>query len=218
MTKKKKEKITTDQQELFLLICNYLECRHVQPTLRILGEDLGIVVSAVNARLQALIEKGYIRSEGTGTRDRILSIGPKGIAVRELIRVPILGTIACGVPIWAEQNFDGDIVFERGKLGDGNFFALKARGESMINADIQDKDLVIIRQQPMANSGEIIAAYLDGEVTLKRFDYKDDVITLLAENPNFAPIAVASDANFRILGVFQFVSRVVQSFAFQNNF
>ena len=156
-----------------------------------------------------MIEKGFVKSTKTGTRDRVLSILKK-LPSEELVSVPILGKIACGAPIWVEENFDGEVLLPKDRLGRGDFFALRTEGDSMINAGIGDGDLVVIRQQPMADNGEIVAAYINGEVTLKRFSFKNNIVTLNPENESYTPIVVAPDADFRILGVFKMVSKVIE--------
>lgn len=216
MARRRYEGLTSEQEELFVLLRDHLERSTKQPTVRLLASELGIVSSAVNARLQALIEKGFVKSAKTGTRDRVLSILKK-LPSEELVSVPILGKIACGAPIWVEENFDGEVLLPKDRLGSGDFFALRTEGDSMINAGIDEGDLVVIRQQPMAENGEIVAAYINGEVTLKRLSFKNNMVTLNPENESYAPIVVAPDADFRILGVFKMVSKVRKSTIFTHN-
>ncbi len=213
MSRNKTIGLTKEQEELFLLIREWVDCRNRQPTLRDLAETLGIVNSAVNARLQALIAKGYIRSEGGERKNRTLIILKQDIVASELIQIPIMGDIAAGQPIWAEQNFKGSITVDKKTLGLGNFFALEIKGDSMIDAGINDGDTVIIKQQHMAERGEIIAAYVDGSATLKRFQYEHGRVSLLPANPAYQPIQVAPDSDFRILGVFKRVVRITQTFS-----
>ena len=216
MARKKYEGLTLEQEELFLLLRDHLDHSSKQPTVRQMGAELNIGSSAVNARLQALIEKGFVKSTKTGTRDRVLTI-LKEAPEEELVTVPILGKIACGMPIWVEQNFDGEVLLAKERLGNGVFFAVRTQGDSMINAGINEGDIVVIRQQPMADPGEIIAAYINGEVTLKRFTFRNNVVTLMPENAAYEPIVVPPDADFRILGTFKLVSKVRKSSLFTHN-
>lgn len=216
MARKKCEGLTFEQEELFALLCEHLDRSKKQPTVRQLAAELNIGSSAVNARLQALIEKGFVKSSKTGTRDRVLSI-LKELPEEELISVPILGSIACGTPIWVEENFDGEVLMSRDRLGNGDFFALRTQGDSMVDVGINEGDLVVIKQQPMANSGDIVAAYINGEVTLKRFLFRNNYVTLMPENKEYTPIVVSADADFRILGVFKLVSKVKKSPLFSHN-
>jgi len=216
MARKKTEKLTPVQEELFRWLKERLLNSSKQPTLREMSAELHVVVSAIVNRLNALIEKGYVQSSGTGTRDRVLTI-LKDEPEDELVSIPILGNIACGIPIWSEENFNGEILMQRSKLGPGAFFALKASGDSMIDAGIENGDLVVIHQQPMAYNGEIVAAYIDGEVTLKRLMLKNGAVTLLPENKAYKPIVVRSSADFRVMGTFKLVSKVQKSSLFTQN-
>ena len=116
-------------------------------------------------------------------------------------KIPLIGTIACGVPNLAEENFESYIEIGTDVRCD---FALRCSGDSMINARIMDGDIVFIRKQSMVNDGEIAAVIVDGEATLKRVYFSDDYITLQAENPSIKPIIVPlgedSQIEVRIIG------------------
>lgn len=114
-------------------------------------------------------------------------------------RIPLLGKIACGEPIFADQERDQYIFADEDIKAD---FALQAKGDSMINARIYDGDIVFIRSQPIVNDGEIAAVLIDDEATLKRVYIEDDRITLVAENPKYKPIIIAENdhQNVKILG------------------
>ncbi len=215
MARTKTEGLTLEQRELFVLIRDWVSGRGKQPTLNDLSNELGIVRSAVYARLKALIDKGYVKSEGVERQNRVLAILKPEVMASELVQIPILGDIAAGTPIWAEQNFQDWITVEKRLLGQGNFFALKICGNSMINAGINDGDIVIVRQQPYAEPGEIIAAYINGSATLKRFLHEGNNVLLKPENPAYDPIPVKSGEDFRILGVFKCTARITQRFSYQ---
>lgn len=114
-------------------------------------------------------------------------------------KVPLLGTIACGEPILAEENFDGYVEAPSGVEAD---FSLRCHGDSMINARIMDGDLVFIRQQPDVDNGDIAAVLIDGEATLKRVYKYENQIILQPENPKYAPMVFSGEAllDFRIIG------------------
>lgn len=146
--------------------------------------------------LKALEKKGYIRRIG---RRAIEIMNPLGRPVFASAReIPILGRIAAGKPLLAEENVEGFLTVAS-ELARGTAFALKVKGDSMIEAGILDKDYVIVRCQAMAENGEIVCALVNGEATLKRFYRKGDAVTLKAENKNYPPITV-SRGEFRILG------------------
>jgi len=108
----------------------------------------------------------------------------KNIFPIEKKKFPLLGSIACGVPIYAEENFEGYVESGSDIKAD---FCLRAKGDSMINARILDGDIVFIRKQDMVNNGEIAAVMIEDEATLKRFYMSDDIVQLIAENPLVAP-------------------------------
>ena len=102
-------------------------------------------------------------------RDQDKKDGKVAKVLADTVRVPIVGSIACGTPMLAEENIESYIPISSSILGTGNFFALHARGNSMVNANIEDGDFVIVRQQNTAEEGQIIVALIDDEATLKRF-------------------------------------------------
>ena len=116
--------------------------------------------------------------------------------------IPIVGRIAAGVPILAEENVEGTITVDRNLVRTPErVFALKVQGESMINAGINDGDIILIRQQAVANNGEMVAVIIDNEATVKRFYREKDKIKLKPENDQMEPIIVdPADKNVRIVG------------------
>ncbi|GAA4587672.1 repressor LexA [Actinoplanes octamycinicus] len=121
--------------------------------------------------------------------------GAGGLAeVRELIRadqvraVPVLGDIAAGAPILAEEHVTDQLVVSAGMVGHGTLFALNVKGDSMIDAAICDGDVVVVRQQPVAENGEIVAAMIDGEATVKTFQRRDGHVELVPQNASYAVI------------------------------
>ena len=107
------------------------------------------------------------------------------IPLKKILRVPILGRIPCGQPILAEQNFEGSVMLPEDVKAD---FALKCQGDSMIDANIQDGDIIFIKESPMVENGEIAAVVIGEEATLKKVYYQDDTITLLPANSAYVPL------------------------------
>ncbi len=144
---------------------------------------IGVQTSKATAYryIEALIERGEIEKNS-----RFGNLVTKSIAksLQRTDRIPIVGEIACGSPILAEENIESYVTFSRELLGGGKFFILRAKGESMINAGINDGDLVIIRQQETADEGQIVVALIDNEATLKRYflDRRRKKIRLHPEN------------------------------------
>lgn len=117
-----------------------------------------------------------------------------------LVAVPIVGTVAAGQPIFAQENIMGEVLVEASVVGSGKCFALYAQGDSMINADINDGDLIIVRRQPIAEDGDIVIALLDDEATVKRLKINNELIELVPENPRLKPVRVKPEDELRILG------------------
>jgi repressor LexA len=114
--------------------------------------------------------------------------------------VPIVGQVAAGQPLFAEENIIGEIFVEDRIARSGRCFALEVAGDSMVDAGINNQDFVVVRQQPVAESGDIVVALLGDEATVKRLYIRDEIIELRPENPKHQPIPVGPDNGFCILG------------------
>ncbi len=147
---------------------SYMETNTV-PSITEIADYMGMEKGNVSRYLSDMQERGMIDLE-RGLRNARTQNMDK---VRNLIdQVPVVGEIACGTPILAQENIESYVYFSRALLGDGKFFALKTKGDSMINAGINSGDIVIVKQQTMADEGQIVVALIDDEATLKRY-YKD---------------------------------------------
>jgi repressor LexA len=153
--------------------------------------------SSVAYQMGVLQKKGYLRKDPN--RPRAVDVRPPSelaIDDEEAVRaarpapayVPILGRIAAGGPILAEQSVEGVFPLPREIVGEGTLFLLAVKGDSMLDAAICDGDWVVVRQQPTANNGEIVAAMLDGEATVKTYRFRDNHVWLMPHNPAFEPI------------------------------
>ena len=155
------------------------------PTILEMERDLGIPKSTVARYIKHMSEQGVIEVKGRGR------ISTKSAAAenRQTVSLPILGTVSCGIPKFAEENIEEYVRVPASWLGGGEFFALRADGDSMINAGIDDGDLVIIRRQEYAQPGQIVVALIDNEdATLKRYRPQSDrrFIDLVPENDKFS--------------------------------
>lgn len=165
------------------------------PSIREIGKAIGLTSSStVHSHLAALERKGYIRRDPT--KPRALEVTDsyftsKGIKPDSLSNVPLLGKVAAGAPLLAQQNIEGSFVLPVEIAGEDTFM-LKVKGESMIEAGILDGDFLIVRQQPTADNGDIIVALLDEEATVKRFYKRNGRVLLKPENKSMEPI-IASD-------------------------
>jgi repressor LexA len=201
--------MTARQREVLEFIRIFGERHGVPPTVREIGERFHFTPRAAFDHLRALERKGMLERRVTGKRASRTLILPahKGARRGEPAGIPpgipLLGRIAAGAPITAVENHEDTIPLRPEWLGTGgqDVFALRVRGDSMIEAHIMDGDLVFVRKQETAGSGDIVAAMVDGEATVKRFARERGAVVLRPEHPTMKPIVVeAGRGDFRILG------------------
>lgn len=202
--------LTAAQERVLREVESFLHEHSISPTLGELAQRLGMAAQSVNEQLRRLERNGYIRRQPNVRRSLVVlrSAEIKQAGVSQLVAVPIIGTVAAGRPVLAEENICGEVLVEETVIGSGSHFALKASGRSMINAGIQPGDIVIVRQQQIAENRDIVVALLDGEATVKRLHYSAGRIELRPENPRFKPIVVQPDRDLRILGKVVAVRRI----------
>jgi repressor LexA len=181
--------LTPRQQRFLEYLKTEIASSGHSPSLRQAATDLGVSHAAVAQLIRALEEKGYVRREGRYSRNiRILPRnGRLGEGeVQRWREVPVLGRIAAGLPLYAQQEWEGVIVVDSAVYRGGNLFALRIRGDSMRNAGILPDDLVICEPRQYARNGEIVVALLnEQEATVKRFFLGEDYIELRSENENY---------------------------------
>lgn len=163
------------------------------PSIREIGEAVGLTsTSSVAHQLRTLQQKGYLRRDPN--RPRAVGVRPAEESQDSAEQrpqptyVPVLGRIAAGGPILAEEAVEDVFPLPKELVGDGALFMLKVAGDSMIDAAIADGDWVVVRQQPTAENGDTVAAMIDGEATVKTFKRRDGHIWLLPHNPAYEPI------------------------------
>ncbi|ASY14416.1 repressor LexA [Candidatus Planktophila dulcis] len=188
-----KPELTTRQVSILDFIKTSSESQGYAPSMREIGEAAGLNSPAsVKYQLDILEEKGFIRRDADRGRamEVVLpdSMSGAGAHTDKTRFIPLVGSIAAGVPITADQQVEETLPLPESLVGKGDLFMLKVKGESMINAAICDGDYVVIRQQKDANNGDIVAAMIDGEATVKTFSRKGGHIWLLPANDDFAPI------------------------------
>ncbi len=178
-------KLSKMQQEIYDYIAQTIQTKGYPPSVREIGDAVGLKSpSTVHFHLKHLEELGVIdRRAGKGRTITLTG------AVQETQenQIPIVGNVAAGTPILAQECIEDYLTFDTGGRS-GEFFALRVRGESMINAGILPDDLVVVRQQPEASNGEIVVALLGEEATVKRLSRRDGEVWLLPENENYSPI------------------------------
>jgi repressor LexA len=199
MGRSKTEKITPLQRETLEEICRYIDAKGYPPTVKELSVTFGISHSSVHERINQLVRKGYLKREGRKARGLTVVKRPKDMAA-DLVAVAVVRTVAAGEPVLAEGNIVGEVLIDAATVKSGEFFALRASGDSMTGAGINDGDLIIVRRQQLAENGDIVVAVLNGETTVKQLRLEDRRIELVPENPGLAPVKVRPEDDLRILG------------------
>jgi repressor LexA len=166
-----------------------------------LAGELEIAGPSVHDHIKQLVRKGYIRRE-PGKARGLTVLRRLDDEVTGLVPVPLVGTVAAGKPVLAEENLVGEVLVEENLAKSGRCFALKVRGDSMTKAKIHHADLVVVRQQQLAESGDIVVALVDDEATIKRLHIRDQQIELRPESKNkkHRPIVIGPDMDLRIVG------------------
>lgn len=191
--------VTPKQRRIFDFIRGYIESNGEPPTIAEIGRKFEMRSSAsVHAVLRALEREGLIKR--TPNVSRGIAIVKQSESSEEDNEVPLLGTVAAGQPIEAILTYD-TISAPKDLLGRGRTFALRVRGESMIDENIQDGDIIIVTSQNTAENGQVVIAYIDGNATVKKFYREPDFIRLEAANPQFKPILIETPERFQIQGV-----------------
>jgi repressor LexA len=182
--------LTDVQQRILSVIAESMAGRNYAPSMREIGESVGLSSTAsVSHQLNKLELLGFISRDPRLPRTiDLLGIEPAGESYPDAAMVPLVGRIAAGVPITAEQNVEDVFALPRQLVGQGDLFLLKVVGESMIDAAICDGDWVVVRQQQTAENGDIVAAMLEEEATVKTFKQRDGNTWLLPRNSAFEPI------------------------------
>ena len=171
---------TSNKAQLIVEFVNqFVQENGFAPSVREIGEAVGLRSTAsVSYHLQQLQAKGLLQSPGGKGRKRSI------VTATRPGQIPVVGVVTAGLPILAVENHEGTMAWD----GDPSCFALRVRGDSMINAGILDGDKVVVRPQPTANDGQIVVARIGDEATVKRLSHQNGGVWLLPENPDYEPI------------------------------
>ncbi|MBP3893309.1 MAG: transcriptional repressor LexA [Atopobiaceae bacterium] len=199
-----RDRLSKRQQAIYDYICSYTKERGYPPSVREIGSAVGLASpSTVHMHLKVLQERGLIKrdskkprtievvsgsSESTADGQKLVS--PTQNASTNEMRLPLIGRVAAGAPILAEQNVEETLTLPTSIVGDSSSFILRVRGESMINAGIFDGDYIVVKEQRDAHDGEIVVALIDDSATVKTFYRERDRIRLQPENDTMDPIYV----------------------------
>ena len=182
------------QSRILTYIEQEIKTRGYAPSVREIGEAVGLKsTSTVHGHLMRLEKKGLLYRDAMKPRamglPSVASPAEENISLR---KVPVIGRVAAGTPILAEENIEEDLFLPEELVGRGDVFILRVRGESMIQAGIMNDDYIVVHKQPTANNGEIVVAMIEDEATVKRFYKENGHIRLQPENDAMEPIIVPS--------------------------
>src|SRR5690554_5867628 len=193
-----KGKISKKQSEILEFMKNYIQDKGYPPSVREMCVGVNLKsTSSVHSHLETLEKNGYIRRDPSKPRAIEIVDDEFNLGRREIVNVPMVGTITAGEPILAVENIDGYFPLLPDYMPNSDTFMLKVKGESMINAGIYDGDQIIVEKQNVASNGDIVVAMIEDEVTVKTFFIEDGYYRLQPENDSMDPIY--SD-NISILG------------------
>ncbi len=204
-----KDKLTDRQEEILTFIKQFTLESGYPPTLREIGKHFQISSTfGVKRHLEALVKKGFINIESNASRGiSLIRKNSEDFIDRSIrdedafVKIPVIGRVAAGIPINAVENLEGSLVVDPSFLKKAeDAFALRVKGDSMINAGINDKDLVIVSPREQAKNGDIVVAMLNDEATVKKFEFINNKIRLIAENDAYLPIEVKREDDFKLIG------------------
>jgi len=200
------EQLTERQTRILDYIRYVTKVRNYPPSVREIGEAVGLSSSStVHNHLNQLERRGLIKRDPSKSRTVQLTADIELDQVRRnAVSVPIVGNVAAGAPILAEENIEDHLLLSSDLAKDG-YFLLRVRGDSMINAGIMDGDMVLVRPQHEASNGTIVVALVDGDATVKRFERANGHVKLIAENPAYEPIVTS---NVSLVGIVRGVIRL----------
>ena len=200
-----KGKISAKQQEILEYIKEEILHKGYPPAVREICEAVHLrSTSSVHAHLETLENKGYIRRDATKPRAIEIVDDQFNLTRRELVNVPIVGQVAAGQPILAEENIEDYFPIPAGMMPNKESFMLKVKGESMINAGILDGDLILVQQQTTAENGDKVVALINDSATVKTYYKEDGHYRLQPENDYMDPIIVDEVSILgKVFGVFR---------------
>ena len=199
-------KISKKQKEILEYIKSQILERGFPPAVREICEAVNLKsTSSVHSHLETLEKNGYIRRDPTKPRAIEILDDSFNVTRREMVNVPIIGQVAAGEPILAQENIENYFPIPTEFMPNNKTFLLKVKGESMINAGILDGDMVLVEQTPSASNGEMVVALVDDGATVKTFYKEEGIFRLQPENDTMDPIIVTDVTILgKVIGVFRF--------------
>jgi repressor LexA len=183
------KELTKRQKEVLLFIANHINKHSYPPTIREIAEHFKMSVKGAYDHVAALKRKNCLKQDGNRSRTMALTEFKEDDSSKIFAKIPVVGTVAAGVPILSEENWEDTLILHKSSLKKNRvYFAVKVRGDSMQDAGIMDGDMAVIEKQSVVKNGEIAVAVVDEAVTLKRFFKESSRIRLQAENLDYKPI------------------------------
>jgi len=193
--------LTATQDRVYRFITEWKDNQGYPPTVREIAEGLGFKsLNNVRQHLKLIEKKGFLKISIGKARGIDVTRQFGKVSDNNGIDVPLVGRVAAGAPVLAEENIEGTVTLDRTLFKGDGLFTLRVRGESMQDIGVFDGDIAVVKQQQSATNGEVVVAIVEGEATLKRFFKKNDNIVLHAENPTFRDIVITSPKNVLIAG------------------
>ena len=199
--------LSAKQEEIYNVIKDSILNKGYPPSVREIGELVGLKsTSSVHAHLNSLEKKGYIRKDPTKPRTIEITDDSFNLTRREVVNVPMVGTVAAGMPILASENITDYFPIPSELLPNTDIFMLKVKGDSMINVGIHDGDQIIVSKQNTAKNGDIIVALVEDSATVKTFYKENNFYRLQPENDFMEPILVKEVSILgKVIGLFRFM-------------
>ena len=212
-----KGELNRRQSQIYQFICDYTGEHGYPPSVREIGKAVGLASpSTVHAHLKTLQERGYIKRDSKKPRTiEVTEASSEGDGLAKVvdnandgtISLPLVGRVAAGVPILAEQNVEETLRLPKSIVGDAGSFVLRVKGTSMVNVGINDGDYIVVKEQHDARNGEIVVAMIDDSATVKTFYREDGRIRLQPENDAMEPIYATNPAILgKVTGLFRSIS------------
>ena len=191
------EGLSSTLEKTLEVIKDFIEREGMSPTVYELAEILGVSAPSVHAQIVRLEKKNYIQR--TKGKTRSIEVLEDSFLFARQVKLPVVGNVAAGAPILAVENIIGEIAVSSSDVR-GECFALKVEGDSMIDADINEGDFLVVRRQPIAENGDIVVALLENEATVKRLFIDGNRIELRPANLKYKPISIGPDDGLLIMG------------------
>jgi len=206
--------LTQKQEEIYNIIKDSILKKGYPPSVREIGELVGLKsTSSVHAQLNTLEKKGYIRKDPSKPRTIEITDDDFNLTRREVVNVPMVGTVAAGMPLLATENISDYFPIPTEFLPNTDIFMLKVKGESMINVGIYDGDQIIVAKQNTAKNGDIIVALIDDSATVKRFFKESNYYRLQPENDFMEPILVKEVTILgKVIFFFMFIKKTASTY------